>query len=118
MNDQYGNAIELPGPWHSLREIREANAKLGHHWFDADSRAFFGSATPGDKLYAGRLFVSSEQDQPSPHGPGAWDGERRYTVRCARDDGSISTVGEFGQHGSLRAALDHVSELVGAEVTA
>lgn len=72
--------------YHSMDEVRHANANAGYHWFEPETLRFFRSRV-SDALYGGRYFVSSERfDAHSP---------RRYTVRRANDDGSIDTVGEF-----------------------
>lgn len=87
------------GQFVTVRQIRGAARAAGSHWFDPDTMAAFGSRVH-QKVYAGRLFVSSERD---PWGA-AWDGERRYTVREALPDGSIATVGEFGAFRTAREA--------------
>lgn len=71
-----------------MAEVRRANADIGNHWFDADTLRYFRSRV-SDHLYGGRYFVSSER------GPGM---PRFYSVRRVNDDGSIDTVGSFGQH--------------------
>lgn len=89
-----------PGEWLTIRQIRGANRAAGQHWFDPDTLAFFNSRIH-QRVYGGRFFVTSERDD---YPNGAWDGERRYTVRRAEDDGTISTFGEFGQYPTAREA--------------
>lgn len=92
----------IPGPWKSLREVRDANYKRGDHWFSASTMEFFDSQVEtGVSLIAGRFFVTSEQDKD-----GAYDGRRRFTVRAAADDGSIETVGEFMGYSTLDEAVE------------
>lgn len=75
-----------------MMDVERANRAAGKHWFDADTRRFFGSRI-GDNLYGGRFFVSSERK-------GFDTSARAYSVRVALDDGEIADAGEF---------LDHVS---------
>ena len=97
------------GRYYSVAGIRAANAAAGFHFFDRDSMRAFSSRVHG-RLYGGRYFVTSEQDR-APYGAAAWDGERRYTVREARADGSIGTVGEFGAFSSGAEAHRAAAEL-------
>ena len=80
--------------YESIADIKTANRAKGHHWFDNDTLGFFKSRV-GESVYGGRFFVSSEK------GPNM---QRRYTVREASKDGSISTVGEFQQYATLAQA--------------
>lgn len=86
-------------PYANIDEIRDANERAGRYWFAPDAMRCFGTQVH-QTVYGGRVFVTSERD---PHGS-AWDGERRYSIRIAQDDGSIRTVGEFGQYASASAA--------------
>ncbi len=87
-----------PDYWHyrgrSIRMIEHANASAGFHFFDPDTLQFFRSRVH-DTVYGAATFVTSERP---PNGP------RRYTVREARPDGSIDTVGEFMAYGTSLAA--------------
>lgn len=86
-----------------MGQVRWANRELGHHFFDRDTLRFFGGRVHDD-LYGGRYFVTSERDQSYGSLGAAWDGDRRYTIRMANPDGSIDTVGQFGQYGSRSGA--------------
>jgi hypothetical protein len=94
-----------------MEAVKRANEANGYHWFDAETTGFFGSRY-GRTLYGGRYFVSSEQDRSGFGELGsAWGGERRYTIRIARDDGSIEDAGPanagadgFGYFDSGKAA--------------
>jgi len=93
-----------PGPYRTVADVKRANAELGHHFFDREALRFFNSRI-GSTVYAGRYFVTSERDQAvSSRFPAAWNGERRYTVREAAEDGSVITVGAFGAYHSGAAA--------------
>ena len=71
----------------SVEDIKAAHAARGGHFFDPDSMRFFNSKVSG-QVINGRHFVTSERfDQDSP---------RQYTIREAKPDGSIDTVGDFG----------------------
>lgn len=82
----------------TLADIKEANRNAGLHWFSPDTVRFFKSRFSED-IYplpdGGAMFVSSER------GP---DDVRAYSVRLARADGSIETVGGFQAHATSRAA--------------
>jgi len=97
----------------SIEQIRYANRQLGHHFFDTDTLRFFRSRN-GSTVYGGQYFITSEQDHDYGGSIGAaWDGERRYTVRRANADGSIETVGHFGQYGSRSGAAAAAARLAG-----
>ena len=109
------NATTERAAFGSIAAIRAANAALGHYFFDADTLRFFGSRISED-VYGGRYFVTSERDRPvSSRFPAAWNGERRYTVREAAPDGSISTVGTFGGYRTLAAAKRAAQALAKAD---
>ena len=114
MAEEQSAAARTVGPFATVADIRAANRAIGHHWFDGGTIRFFASRI-GRTVYGGRFFVTSEQDRPSGGFPAAWGGERRWTVRMAEDDGSITTVGPFGGYGSgeeaRRAAQRLASEL-------
>lgn len=85
--------------YRSISEIKAANKAIGHHWFDRNTMRAFQSRIEST-VYHGRYFISSEQFVPAC-GPAE---TRRYTIRKADDDGSISTVGNFQQYASVREA--------------
>ena len=80
------------GPWTSIADIRKANEEAEHHFFDRDTLKFFDSRIERT-IYGGRFFLTSEQF----HGTDGYSGSRRWTVRAARDDGNITTMGEFNE---------------------
>lgn len=79
----------------SIEDVIRANQAAGQHFFDPATLRFFRSRC-GRELYGGLYFVTSEQFDA--HAP------RLYTVRKARADGRIETVGEFQQYRSGAAA--------------
>lgn len=84
--------------YRTLDDIKERNRRLGQHWFDPETMRFFSSriqATIYPMPDGSALFVSSER------GP---DNIRKYSVRVAKPDGSIDTIGEFQQYRTGRAA--------------
>jgi hypothetical protein len=89
--------------FYTINDIKRANHRLGHHWFEADTLRFFRSRIlPG--VIAGGFFITSENDCL---GTG-----RRYTVRLCREDGSIETVGQFQQFSRADSARRAVVRLV------
>ena len=87
----------------SITEIKEANRASGQYWFEQSAMRFFRSKIES-KVIRGRYFITSEQFVASN---GQAD-PRRYTVRRADDDGSITTIGPFNQYtmAEARAALE------------
>ncbi len=82
----------------NIADIKRANKALGHYFFEPDTMRFFNSRV-GSKVYGGRYFITSEQREPYPYRDMSGNlqpaTERRYTIREAMPDGSISTVGDF-----------------------
>ena len=89
-----------PGPFRTIDQMKAANARLGHHWFTPGAMRFFNSRALSG-VYAGRLFVSSEQYRSRHTGYRA----RLYTIRAVSDAGGVSTVGEFQQYSTRRRAI-------------
>lgn len=90
----------------TMADVRAANHSIGNHWFEPDTMRFFKSKI-SDTLYDGRWFWTSEQ------GP---DEVRRWSIREANPDGTISTVGEFQGYGTAAAAVRAIRNLM-AEAT-
>jgi hypothetical protein len=73
-------------PLRSIEDIKDANRRAGHHFFDADSMRFFSSRVLSEVHTlpdGGAIFVTSEQDTFSGQ-------PRLYTVRRANPDGTIA----------------------------
>jgi hypothetical protein len=66
-----------------------------------------------NEVFDGCYFITSEQDSyvSSTGQNGAWEGNRLYTIRIAMPDGSIDTVGEFGEYETLDDAITAVKKL-------
>jgi hypothetical protein len=79
----------------TIDAIREANAELGHHWFDEGSMRFFGTRFESEVI-GGRYFITSEQP---PHG------RRGFSIRYAADTGAISTISDVAEFTTLDGAL-------------
>lgn len=82
----------------TLDDVRNANEKIGAHWFDKSSMRFFKTRIES-RLIAGKRFITSEC------GP---DERRKYTIREAQPDGMIDTIGGFQGFNALRQAKAHV----------
>ena len=85
----------------NMDELVAANQAAGNHWFDPATLTYFRGRIE-TILIDGRWFVSSEQQ-----GEGQ---PRRYTIRAAAADATISTIGEFGQYETLAEALMGLGE--------
>ena len=95
--------------WKSMEQVRQANASLGHHWFEPSTLRFFNSRI-GGRLYGGRYFISSERYNERYN--------RLYTVRIANSDGSIDTVGDFQGFKTRAQAQRHIQSLLSEQVEA
>jgi len=82
----------------SIQAIKDANAKIGQHYFSPDTMRFFKSRVMQDvfPLEDGALFVTSERREGDV---------RRYTIRRAWDDGDITTLDGFQSYTSRNGAL-------------
>jgi hypothetical protein len=91
--------------FNNLTEIKEANERIGYHWFDESSMAFFDSILYPTLIQhpEGAFFVSSERCDGGP---------RLYTARFARLTGEVNTVGPFQGFGSWAEAYDWATEQV------
>ena len=75
-----------------ISSIKALNRRNGNYFFDRATMRFFNSRIV-PKVYGGRIFLTSEQFVPSSGIPGP----RLYTVRLARSNGEIETVGPFNE---------------------
>lgn len=82
-----------------IADVIAANRQIGNHWFDRDTMRFFKTKIVS-RLIAGKRFVTSER---GPH-----DARARFTIREARPDGTIDTVGKFQAYGTRAAAMRDV----------
>lgn len=77
--------------------------RLKPNWFSKESMDFFNSKVYV-RVYGGCIFISSEQDK-SPFGNRAWNGQRRYSIRVMDQTGGMWTwmgFGAFGSHAEAR----------------
>lgn len=91
----------------SMAEVRRANANAGRFFFSPDTMDFFDSRVESG-LYGGRYFITSEKK-------GFQSTERAYTVREAKPDGSIETVGGFLAFNTLECARESVRDWIKEE---
>ena len=107
-----------------LDEVIEISAQNFKHFFDEGTRKFFSSrvsdlcwrSVKQDETYSlvanGNIiyFITSEADSnSSTWHPGCIRG---WTIRVLDDTGSISTVGDFQEYESLRAARYGLKEIL------
>lgn len=92
----------------TIAEIRAANRRNESCFFDKAAMKFFGSRIESG-IYGGRYFVTSEDDLRRVN--------RFYTVREAKPNGEIVTVGQFQGFKTKEAARNHAkwlaSEILG-----
>lgn len=107
IKDTYGREYALPGPFHTIEDMKRANEDSGRFFFTPGAMRFFRSRiAPG--VIAGRMFITSEQFEDSQ----GERHERRYTVRLMSDDGETQDVSPFQQFATLRAARTYAQSLV------
>jgi hypothetical protein len=82
-----------------MSDVISANKQVGGHWFERSTMRFFKTKIES-RLIAGKRFITSER------GPN--DARKRYTIREAKPDGSIDTIGEFQQFSTLAQARANV----------
>lgn len=96
----------------TIDDIRDRNARLGHHFFEPASMRFFASRVLDDVFPAadgsGSYFVTSERFRGFI---GCKDGPRRYSVRLALPTGEVRTASEFQAYATARAAKSAAKRL-------
>lgn len=97
--------------YYSIDQIKEANARRGHHFFEPATMRFFRSRIASYEIFGGRYFVTSEQFENSNHKRSP----RRYTIRRVKDDGSIDTVGDFQAYPTVIAAKRAAQRIAGGK---
>lgn len=107
-NAMYTNKTEselFDRSFFTIKEVKQANKDLGHHWFSPDTIRFFNCRVL-PTVYGGHYFITSEKyDYNSP---------RLYTIRFVSSDGSIDTVGDFQYYetaGQAKKAIKEASKL-------
>lgn len=115
-----------PGNTIPMHEVTSHARRSGSHWFDPETMRGFRSKVPTVATIGpdGRAyFVSSEQDRRYDGSAGAWDGERRYTLRAYDpatghvDDAERMPDGHydpdaFGRYRSLQTATTALRRLL------
>ena len=86
----------------SIDEIKIANQKLGHHFFDNE----WFSKVADSTIYAGQYFVTEDFLKI-----GTIEVPAKYTVRRADPDGGISTVGRYAYYETLKDAVEAIKEM-------
>lgn len=76
----------LPGPFHTLAEVKQANAKVGHY-FERATMRFFRSR-PNRTVTQGRFFIDSIQFVSSQ----GIAQKRRYKVCVVADNGDVDGI--------------------------
>lgn len=90
----------------TMADIRLQNKAIGNHFFDRDSMRFFDSRIESG-LLDNKYFITSEQF----HGSDGYSESRKYTIREAKPDGKIETIGEFNSFKSKLEAKEHIKNL-------
>lgn len=93
--------------YQTIEEIRLANEAAGEDFFAwANTRYFRRTFETG--VIDGEYFITGERRPQAP--TDITLPRRRFTIRRAREDGVVETVGEFQEHSSLglaKKALKH-----------
>ena len=87
----------------SVTEFKKLNKEKGFHFFSAEANRFFGSRVEPEMI-SGEFFLTSERDHYREDNPRCW------TVRRARLDGQVDTIGDFQAHSTKQAALIWLAE--------
>lgn len=82
--------------------LKEANRKLGQHWFSKDTMKFFNTQIESI-IYDGNYFITSEKFND--------EHPRKYTVRSFNADGRVFTIGKFQQFSTLEEAVEEIKRL-------
>jgi hypothetical protein len=89
----------------TLSEFKQANKDNGLHFFDRKTMSFFNSKIESSLLKGG-YFITSEQIETSQGVE-----PRKYTLRKANEDATVTTVGEFQQFRTKTAAKEYIKTL-------
>ena len=85
--------------YRTIGEIKAANARIGHFFFEPASMRFFSSKIASQTVYGEHFFITSEQVVASD----STRFPRMYTIRSCYQ-GKCDTVGEFQQYSTLTEA--------------
>ncbi len=87
----------------SILEIKEKNKQVGRHFFSLNTMRFFSSKVESEVI-KGRYFITSEKT-------GFDTTDRAYTIREARENGSIGQVGGFGAFNTIEEAEEYLETI-------
>jgi hypothetical protein len=87
--------------YRTIEDVKAANRSIGNHWFDRSTLRFFNCKIESG-LIGGRYFITSERMELTM--------PKRYSVRIAKDDGTINTLGEFQQYYSIEDAREAIKK--------
>jgi len=73
----------------TIAEVKIANKNKGYFFFSPDTMRFFNSEIESE-IIKGKYFITSERMKLSM--------PKLYTIREAKENGSIDTVGNFQQY--------------------
>ena len=108
METESRESVYAPQPNHggylSVTQIKHHNKDIGHNFFTKEALLFFTSVVYDD-LIGGEFFITSEQDKYI-------EGPKMFTIRQARTDGTIRTVGDFQAYKTKAQALKAAKKLV------
>lgn len=88
-----------------IEKIKERNQAAGQHWFSPSTMRFFRSRVSNEVELlpnGSALFISSEKFISYTTGH---QEPRMFTIRIARADGEIDTIGDFQAYRSRGSAL-------------
>ena len=88
----------------TMSDVRAKNKKIGHHFFDRDTMAFWDSKVESG-LFRGTYFITSEK-----HGTNGKP--RQFTIRQALRTGEVITVGKGREYTSLELAREAVKAMI------
>ena len=91
------------GPWRTMADVKRANRAAGRFWFSKATLAYFNSRV-GSKIFAGRLFISSESHRPTA--------PRLYAINVINDDATIETdqSKRYPTYAAARAAAEGLAK--------
>lgn len=90
------NPPEEKTTFSNITEIKEHNKVNGFNFFNRDTMQFFNSKIESSVLH-GCYFITSEVN-PS--------GEKRFSIRKAKSNGNIKTIGDFHRYGTKESAIN------------
>ena len=87
----------------TMSEVKEANRKIGHVWFDLETMKYFWNTHIHTDLIDGKYFITSEDSYDRK--------SRLFSIRQVSEHGAISTL-VFQQFENLSQAEKYLNEIV------